>query len=334
MTKELSFYPSDESKVHHELAARDGQHIVVCIVTFRNVDDVLECLKSLAKQTYHQFEVIICENGGPDAFAALTDRIPDFLDSGQPVVAVADHSNPGYAGGVNRCIAFRPNQAGYWVLNPDTLPSPAALGSMVAMLSTGDAVGGPIVLPDGRIQTCGGRWRPCIAYSSAIAKGVPLFQCPDPMTVEKSLSFISGASLLVSGQFIKKAGVMREDYFLYGEEVEWCLRAAALGLRLRFCKDAVVMHHQGTTTGSAGDISQQGQLPIFCDERNRILTLRDTSSSIGVAFGTVGALLLILYRYPRRSAFRSMRFALAGWWSGVRDQRGKPSWLELRESRT
>lgn len=304
-------------------------HIIVCLVAFKNTEDVLQCLGFLAEQTYHDFEVVVCENGGPGAFAALCATLPSQLASGQAITVIADHSNPGYAGGINRCMAVRHGQAAYWVLNPDTAPRPGTLAAMAAVLAggQGDAVGGPIVLPSGNLRTCGGSWRPWLAYSNAIGIGLPLADCPDSETVERSLSFVSGASILVSRHFIETAGPMREDYFLYGEEVEWCLRAAGKGLRLRFCRDAVVLHYQGTTTGSAEDIGLQGRLPIFCDERNRILTLRDTASPIMVAIGVIGALLLIGWRYGRRLAGRSMGNALAGWWAGVCNCRGKPDWL-------
>lgn len=303
--------------------------IVVCLVGFRNVGDVMRCLPALASQTYADFEVVICENGGPDALAALIAAAPERLETGQAVTVIADHSNPGYAGGINRCILARPGADAYWVLNPDTVPDPAALGAMAEMVfgGAGDAVGGPIVLPDGLLRTCGGKWSKWLAYSRAIHNGTPLANCPTAQEVEPQLSFISGASLLVSQRFIAEAGLMREDYFLYGEEVEWCLRAKAKGLRLRFCREAVVLHYQGTTTGSAHDIGGRPQMPTFCDERNRILTLRDTSAFSVFVVGALGAGLTIVVRYGRRLAFRGLRHALSGWWAGVRNRRGKPAWM-------
>ena len=303
--------------------------IVVCLVGFRNVEDVMRCLPGLAAQTYAEFEVVICENGGPEAFAELREAAPAQLESGQLVTVIADHSNPGYAGGINRCIAARPGRAAYWVLNPDTVPQPGTLAAMAAELASGrvDAVGGPIVLPSGLLRTCGGRWRPWIAYSSAIANDVPLAECPDAASVENALSFISGASILVSQRFIESVGLMREDYFLYGEEVEWCLRAKARGQKLGFCRDGVVLHYQGTTTGSASDIGRRSRLPIFCDERNRVLTLRDTASPVLFAVGVAGAGITVLLRYGRRFAVRAMLHALAGWWAGLCNRRGKPPWL-------
>lgn len=303
--------------------------IVVCLVGFRNVADVMRCLPALSAQTYTDFEVVICENGGPEAFATLREVVPARLKSGQTVTLIADHSNPGYAGGINRCIAARPDQSAYWILNPDTVPFPGTLGVMAAELAMGrvGAIGGPIVLPTGLLRTCGGRWQPLIAYSSAIANNVPLAECPDAATVERDLSFISGASILASRQFIESVGLMREDYFLYGEEVEWCLRARARGQKLGFCRDGVVLHYQGTTTGSADDIGRRSRLPIFCDERNRVLTLWDTASPLVFVIGAAGAGLTVLFRYGRRLALTAMRHALAGWWAGLCNRRGKPAWL-------
>ena len=139
-------------------------HIVVCLVAYRNIDDVVRCLDALAGQTYTDFEIVICENGGKRSYDQLRACLPDRLLNGQKITVIADETNPGYAGGVNRCIALRKGQSGYWILNPDTHPDPLALSAMVEALANKDveAVGGPIVLPTGVLQTCGGNGTPCL----------------------------------------------------------------------------------------------------------------------------------------------------------------------------
>ena len=303
--------------------------VVVCIVAFRNHEDVLNCLSGLAQQSFRDFEVIICENGGPAAFELLASALPTKLPGGQPVASIADHANPGYGGGINRCIGVRPGRKFYWVLNPDTIPGVGTLEAMVADMETRvlDATGGPIVLPSGLLRTCGGRWNRWLACPIAIGMDRPADAVPIAANVEKDLAFISGASLLVGYRFIESAGLMREDYFLYGEEVEWCLRAIRQGMKLGFSPRGKVLHYQGTTTGSGHDLARQGRLPIYFNERNRVLILHDTEPAPIVAIGAVGALLLIGWRYGRRRAWRSMWIALAGWWDGLCNCRGKPSWL-------
>lgn len=305
------------------------QEVVVCIVAYRNIDDVLNCLSGLEQQSFANFAVVICENGGPEAYATLSARVPGKLAGGQPVSLLADQSNPGYAGGINRCIEALPGRNFYWILNPDTVAQPGTLTNMLRHLNERglDAVGGPIVLPDGRLQTCGGRWNQWVAGAVAIGMGRPSGAHPTTAEVEADLDFISGASLLVSRRYIQVAGLMREDYFLYGEEIEWCLRGKQRGLKLGFCPSADVLHFHGTTTGSGQALADQGRLPIYCNERNRILVQRDTGGALRFAIGVVGAAALIGWRYGRRGAWRAMRVAIAGWWAGIRNVRGKPAWI-------
>lgn len=302
--------------------------VTVCIVGFRNPEDIATCMTALANQTYRNFEVIICENGGDAATATLRSTIAPSLASGQRVAIIAAPDNPGYAGGINHCIAAAPHADAYWVLNPDTEPAPQALEALVSLLVSGayDAVGGIMLWPDNRINSCGGQWVPWLAYSRSIGIGMPLAEAPQPEFVQSRLSFIMGGALLCSRHFIERAGLMREDYFLYGEEVEWCLRARRLGLRLGYAHEALIVHHQGSTTGSGGNLASRGKLPVYCDERNRILTLRDTTSWL-LPIGAMGALLTIIVRYGKRRGWRQLAIAIGAWWDGLRNQRGRPTWV-------
>jgi N-acetylglucosaminyl-diphospho-decaprenol L-rhamnosyltransferase len=119
---------------------------------------------------------------------------------------------------------------------------------------------------------------------------------------------------------------MRADYFLYAEEIEWFVRARALGLRLGFAPDAHILHAQGTTTGSAAPLHDRPRLPIYCDERNRLHVVRDTTPA-RYPVAVIAALALLLLRYARRGAWRQTGYALAGWRAGVRGERGMPPWL-------
>src|SRR5829696_7856814 len=103
-------------------------HVAVVIVGFRNAEDVRGCLGALANSAYRHFEVVICENGGDQAFADLKDVVRATLQHGQSVRAVMAPGNVGYAGGVNIGIREAPDADAFWVLNPDTAPEPEALG--------------------------------------------------------------------------------------------------------------------------------------------------------------------------------------------------------------
>ena len=304
-------------------------HVAVAIVGFRNPEDIRKCLAALARSTHPDFEVVICENGGPEAFAALQATLPDCLTGGQSVRAVLAPGNLGYAGGVNTCLKEAPNADAWWVLNPDTQPDPEAMERKVARLSAGDceAVGSTIYLPDGRVQSHGGRWRHWFARAESIGHGTLLNEMPDSAEIERSQNYLNGASMMIGRRFLEVVGPMREEYFLYCEEVEWCLRAVAKGMRLGFAPHARVLHHAGTTTGSYEDIRSRPKTPVYLNERNKILTTRDCfPMSLPVA--VVAAVALIFLRFGRRGAWRQVGYALEGWAQGIRNRRGVPAWLK------
>ena len=302
--------------------------IAVCIVGFRNPADIARCLEALSASTWRAFHVVICENGGSAAAAALRAATPAALPGGQPVEIVAAPRNLGYAGGVNVCMAQAPAADGWWVLNPDTEPAPDALEHMVARLALGtcEAVGCTICTPDGHVESRGGQWRPTLARAVSLEHGKALDDPYDAADIEPRLSYLSGASMLVGPAFLERAGVMREDYFLYAEEVEWCLRGQALGLRLGVAPAARVVHHQGSTTGSVAEVAGRSRTSVYLDERNKLLVTRDRFPGV-LAVAAPGSLALIFLRFGRRLAWRQLGWALQGWAAGLANRRGSPTWV-------
>src|SRR3546814_14748968 len=76
-------------------------HVAIVIVGFRNLPDIQRCLGALEASTYRDFEILICENGGDQAFSELVHALPSALPGGQPIRAVQAPGKLGYAGGVN-----------------------------------------------------------------------------------------------------------------------------------------------------------------------------------------------------------------------------------------
>jgi GT2 family glycosyltransferase len=299
--------------------------IAIAIVGYRNAADIVKCLQALEVAHHRDFQIIICENGGPDAYSALTARLPKALPGGQPVDVLLAPGNLGFAGGVNRCLEATPDVDAWWVLNPDTQPDPEALAALVARLQRGDceAVGGTLYLPNGRVQAHGGRWRPWLARAESIGYGSRLDDPVDPVEVERVQSYLLGACMLISREFLQIVGPMREDYFLYCEESEWCLRAKARGLRLGFAPGARVKHYSGATTGAGRPIKERPRLPVYLGERNKLLLTRDCFPGL-FPIAALSALLFLFGRYARRGAWRNFGFGFAGWWAGLRNERGAP----------
>jgi N-acetylglucosaminyl-diphospho-decaprenol L-rhamnosyltransferase len=301
--------------------------VAVCIVGFRNARDIGDCLEALGRSTHRDFQVVICENGGDDAYRALVETLPKALPGGQTIRVSSAPDNPGYAGGVNRCIAMAPDADAWWVLNPDTIPDPSALAHLCRRLEAGDcqAVGCTVHYPDGEIESRGGAWRRWLARAVSLDHSRRLQDPVDVPALEAQVSYLNGASMLVGREFLTTVGPMREEYFLYVEEVEWCLRGLQKGMRLGLAVDANVLHLKGSSTGSIQEVAGRSRMSVYLDERNKILVTRDRFPEC-LPVAVVAAFCLLFLRFGRRGAWRQLGFGLSGWWAGIRNLRGKPAW--------
>ena len=137
-------------------------------------------------------------------------------------------------------------------VNPDTLPDAEALAALVRHQKAGDygIVGSRLIFnSSGRIQTWGGmEWRSWLGCGRSLGLNMPADVIPDIADVERTLTFISGASMYVSRAYINSIGVMDEDFFVYAEDVDWCLRHGAF--KLGYAHDLIVRHINGGTSGA------------------------------------------------------------------------------------
>ena len=303
-----------------------SSHVAVVIVGYRNAGDIARCLAALEKSTYRDFEIVICENGGGEAFAALQSQLPSALPNGQPVKLIQAPGNRGYASGINIAMTGSRDADAWWILNPDTEPSPGAMAALVVRAAQGcDAVGGAIHFPSGEIQSFGGVWSSWRAKGIALGYGAPTDTKPDIAVIERTQNYLSGASMFVGRTFAAVAGPMEERYFLYCEEIDWFLRAGRRGLHLGFAPDAIVIHHQGTSTGYARSLRSRSGHAVCLDERNKMLVTRAFFPA-RLPVAACMALVRLVGRYARQGAFLQIGFGLAGWLMGLLGQAGIPRW--------
>jgi N-acetylglucosaminyl-diphospho-decaprenol L-rhamnosyltransferase len=297
--------------------------VAIIIVGFQNTADIMRCLTALERSEYRDFQILICENGGAASFARLADAIPTSLAGGQKVRLTQAPHNGGYASGVNIGLRDTSSFDAWWILNPDTEPEPSALDSLVKRLGLGDcdAVGGVLCFANGRVQSYGGKWQGWIARSISIGIGDDSYSGAPEREIELNLDYISGASLLIGRRFLETVGPMREDYFLYCEEIEWCLRSRKLNMHLGFTSSARVRHHHGTTTGDSSDIKARSRMSVYLNERNKLLLTRDVFPA-RLFIAIPASFFLIVLRYGRHGAWKQLAFACQGWWAGLRNQRG------------
>jgi N-acetylglucosaminyl-diphospho-decaprenol L-rhamnosyltransferase len=326
--------------------------VVIALVSTNEAHNIVGCLRSLAASTHESFRVVICENGGEEGFrrtaaslaeleilrpAAGVAAAPpypaaelEFVAAGQRVTVLRAPRNLGYAGGVNACIAAAGSTGwdAVWVLNPDTFPEPAALAALVERQKAGGygIVGSRLIfVASGLVQTWGGiEWNRWLGRGRLIGENETAETLPDIAAIERRFGFISGASMYVTRAYIEAVGVMDDDFFVFDEDVEWCLRRGSF--RLGYAHQSIVRHIHGATSGSSLNKRTRSRFNLYLTERNRILLAR---KRFGRWWGVVAflGLLQTAEQLVRVRSPHQFRIALEGWWAGIRGETGAPSFI-------
>jgi hypothetical protein len=331
--------------------------IVIAIVATDEAKNIVGALGSLNGSIYREFSVVICENGGHEAFerdvremskvpglaeaeAEADDRLGAaegrrfHLGADRRVVRLLrSRENRGYSGGVNFCISAAGSDWDFiWVLNPDTFPEPDAIGALVRRQAEGDygIVGSKIVLvANGRVQLWGGlKYIPLLGRARSLGHGQPAEVTPDPQEVEKALDIVAGTAMFVSKGYIEAVGVMDEDFFVYHEDSEWSLRHGKF--RLGYAHESVVHHVAGATSGSGGPRPKRSRFSIYLSERNRVILAKKRYPSVWPLLAAV-ALLQTLEPLLRFRSWRSFKIGLGGWWAGVSGETGMPGFMRATQ---
>ena len=185
---------------------------------------------------------------------------PEGESSAPSVVLVRNEANLGFAGGNNvgmRYALARGDARYVWLLNNDTVVTPGALSALVNRADAVPDIGvcGAIIGDYGdptKAQALGGaHFSPWNGRVRHIGGGGLLPTSMDLEAVEGDMSYVVGASMLVSRPFMEEVGLMCEDYFLYFEELDWVYRNARGGGRFRdaIAPGSLIYHKEGQATG-------------------------------------------------------------------------------------
>jgi N-acetylglucosaminyl-diphospho-decaprenol L-rhamnosyltransferase len=248
-------------------ASRDVQ-ISVVIVTYRNVPDIGRCLTPLEKAAPgHDMEVMIVDNASGDGTADAARSAAQSTALSAQIIESA--VNGGFADG---CRIGAAAARGRWLLflNPDTIIAVDAIDALLACARSHPSagiIGGRFVHADGTVDPRSWWGRPspwsvlCFALGlSTLLRGSPVFdpESPRPWTSDpdqvQCVPVVSGAFMLVKRELWEKLDGFDRAFFMYAEDADFCLRAAALGYRPMVTARAVCYHEGGTSSPSAGKL--------------------------------------------------------------------------------
>jgi GT2 family glycosyltransferase len=240
--------------------------VFTTVLNYRNADDTLRCMASLARSAYRRQFPVIIDNGSD---AETVRRLRSGLATRTLILS---EENLGYAAGNNLGITHALERGAdmIWILNPDTEVHPHTLKRLVSTMSQ---------IPDIGVLGCrilngndGGKtiWfnGATIDWStgggtSHVDNGRKDADVLDERV--RSVDYVTGASMLVRREVFEHIGLLPERYFLYFEETDFNVRARTAGGRVMIDSGARLLHYRRSWERAPGPNY------VFYFVRNRLL---------------------------------------------------------------
>jgi len=238
----------------------------IVVLNWNGWQDTLACLDSLSQLDYPSAHIVVVDNASADdSVVRLREAYPDLH------LIVAD-DNLGFAGGNNLGIAeaLRASARYIWLLNNDTVVDPQALTALVDTAESDPnigIVGSKIYYFDQRdvLWYAGGEITP---KGPVRHRGLDV-RDEGQFDRTEDVDFVTGCSLLIRAQTVATVGLMRDEYFLYWEEVDWNERVRVAGQRIVYEPRSVLWHKVSASLGEDWGVRQTEYLA-----RNMLLFYR------------------------------------------------------------
>lgn len=228
----------------------------IIIVSYNTCQLTLETIESVyASNTTYSYEIIVVDNQSSDhSVEMVRSRFPrvNVIESG---------SNAGYSKANNIGIK---QAAGRYVLllNSDTVVMPDTLEVMLRFMDDHPQVGASgckVVLADGSLDKTCKRGFPTPAasfyYAFGFAKRFPHnprftgYQMShlDP-DEEYPIDCLVGAFMMVRREAVEQVGLLDEEFFMYGEDIDWCYRIKQAGWINYYYPRTHIIHYKGASS--------------------------------------------------------------------------------------
>ncbi len=251
--------------------------ISIVIVNWNGWKDTLVCLESLQKIDNMGFsvETIVVDNGSSnDSVLKISHGFPE-------VTMLSLNKNLGFTGGNNTGMeyAIRRGTDYVWLLNNDTIVHKDALSLVDALRDPKVGIAGSKIYfapgheyhkgrytknEQGKVFWYAGGlidWENMYASHRGVDE-IDHGQFDDVCETP----FVTGCSMMIKKAVIEKIGFLDDKFYLYLEDLDYCLRAKKAGFSLVYNPASCVWHVNAGSSGGAGNV-----LHDYYITRNRLL---------------------------------------------------------------
>jgi len=225
----------------------------VVFLSYNTRDLTRQALNSvLAAVEGLEVEIFVVDNASADG---STDMVAEEFPQ---VKLICNAANVGFAAGNN--VALRQVTGEYALLiNTDTIVRRDALRTMVEFLDAhpeAGACGCKILDPDGTLQLDSRRGFPTPLAAFCKMSGLSRLFPKHPLIAHYHMTYLdpeqtaevevlSGSCMMVRKAAMDQVGLLDEDYFMYGEDIDWCYRFHQAGWKIYYVPTTAIIHFRG-----------------------------------------------------------------------------------------
>ncbi len=229
----------------------------VVIVSYNTNELLVDCLKSVKVAVKNiKSEVFVIDNNSHDG-------TPEMVKRNFPwVKLIANSDNRGFSKANNQAIKIARGKY-VLILNPDTRVLQDTFTKMIKFMDENPDVGVAtcrVEFPSGKLDVDCRRhfptpWRSFCHFSglSKIFIGSKIFDQYNygylPENKEHEVDACVGAFMIIPKKAIDKVGMFDEEYFFYGEDLDWCWRFREAGYKIIYTPITKIIHYKGASSG-------------------------------------------------------------------------------------
>lgn len=229
---------------------RDKQlNLWIVIPTYNRAQDLLACLASVLDAGVKEEQILVIDNHSTDNTATLVgQKYPKInLKVMEDNLGAAKASNQGFD------VALKGGATHVLRLDSDTVVHPGFIQPLLKKIQEDPEIGiaAPKIYyftPPDEIWYAGDDSHP---FHFGAKHGYR-HQKDSPMTNQpRMVDYAWGAAMLITREVLEQTNGFDLDFFIYYEEIDFCLRVKELGFKIFFVPKSIVWHKVGSTAHNA-----------------------------------------------------------------------------------
>lgn len=214
--------------------------VFIIVLNFNGGEKVIECLRSLEQESSLPAKIVVVDNGSEDGSLEMIKK----NKVSEKIKIIENKKNLGFAAGNNVGIRYALKKGAHAVLllNQDTV---AEKGFLRPLLENPADIVAPVIRFKRKgkwIYDYGGKINWWLGRSWHLEFSTSR-EVDFATTIRGDvLDYVSGCAMLIKRPVLEKIGFLDEKFFLYFEDVDFCLRAKQAGFKIAVEPKSMVLH--------------------------------------------------------------------------------------------